>query len=88
MPFDELLEEVDLLARNGVLGEDIICQGGQSRYRLSLGEQFIGRPSIDDLIAKSSMVITHGGATVLQLLLAQKPFIAFAKSPRGGQSPG
>jgi UDP-N-acetylglucosamine transferase subunit ALG13 len=82
MPFDELLEEVDLLAREGVFSENIICQAGQSRYRLTHGEQFIGRPSIDDLIAESSITITHGGATVLQLLMAQKPFVAFP-NPRG-----
>jgi UDP-N-acetylglucosamine transferase subunit ALG13 len=82
MPFDELLEEVDLLAREGVFSENIICQAGQSRYHLTHGEQFIGRPSIDDLIAESSITITHGGATVLQLLIAQKPFVAFP-NPRG-----
>jgi UDP-N-acetylglucosamine transferase subunit ALG13 len=82
MPFDELLEEVDLLAREGVFCETVICQAGQSRYRLTHGQQFIGRPSIDDLIAESSITITHGGATVLQLLMAQKPFVAFP-NPRG-----
>jgi UDP-N-acetylglucosamine transferase subunit ALG13 len=82
MPFDELLEEVDLLAREGVFCENIICQAGQSRYRLTHGHQFIGRPSIDDLIAESSITITHGGATVLQLLMAQRPFVAFP-NPRG-----
>ncbi len=82
MPFDELLAEVDRLAGDGFFGEDVVCQGGQSRYRLRHGEQFIGRPSIDDLIGASSLVITHGGATVIQLLLAGKPFVAFP-NPRG-----
>lgn len=82
MPFEELLEEVDRLIVQGVFCEAVICQGGQSRYRLCHGEQFVGRASIDDLIAESSIVITHGGATVLQLLIAQKPFVAFA-NPRG-----
>ncbi len=83
MPFDELLTEVDRLAGAGVLDENVLCQGGQSSYRLTHGEQFVGRPSIDDLIAASSFVISHGGAaTVLQLLLASKPFVAFA-NPRG-----
>ena len=82
MPFDELLKEVDLLASEGVLGEDVICQGGQSSYRMSHGEQFMGRPSIDDLIERSSTVITHGGSTVIQLLIAGKPFVAFP-NPRG-----
>ncbi len=83
MPFDELLAEVDRLAGAGVFGEDVLCQGGQSAYRLTHGEQFMGRPSIEDLIAEASFVISHGGAaTVLQLLLAGKPFVAFA-NPRG-----
>ena len=82
MPFDELLEEVDRLAASDLFGEHVVCQGGQSAYRLTHGEQFIGRPSIADLIAESSLVISHGGATVIQLLLARKPFVAFP-NPRG-----
>lgn len=82
MPFDELLAEADRLAGEGLLGEPLICQSGQSKYRLSHGEQFIGRPSIADLIDQASLVISHGGATVIQLLLARKPFIAFP-NPRG-----
>lgn len=84
MPFDELLEEVDRLASLGTFGENVVCQGGQSRYRLSHGEQFVGRPSIDDLIAQSSLVISHGGATVIQLLLASKPFVAFPNPRAAG----
>lgn len=82
MPFDELLEEVDRLAGRDALGEPVICQGGQSRYRIVHGEQFIGRESIADLIEESSIVVTHGGSTVVQLLLAAKPFVAFP-NPRG-----
>lgn len=77
MPFNALLEEVDRLKTARVLDEDLICQSGQSSYRMSSGEQFIGRPTIADLIERSSLVITHGGATVIQLLMAKKPFIAF-----------
>lgn len=82
MPFDELLAEVDRCAAAGVFGEHVVCQGGQSSYRMSHGEQFMARPSIEDQIAQSSMVITHGGATVIQLLIARKPFVAFP-NPRG-----
>jgi UDP-N-acetylglucosamine transferase subunit ALG13 len=42
----------------------------------------MARPSIEDLIASASLVITHGGATVIQLLLAGKNFVAFP-NPRG-----
>ncbi|SIQ41188.1 MULTISPECIES: glycosyltransferase [Acidiphilium] len=82
MPFDELLREIDQLAGQGKLGEPLICQTGQSKYQLANGEQFIGRPSIADLIDQATLVISHGGATVIQLLIARKPFVAFP-NPRG-----
>ncbi len=82
MPFDELLEEVDRMAGQGGFGEPVICQSGQSAYQLAHGAQFRGRPSLVDLIGEASLVITHGGATVIQLLLACKPFVAFP-NPRG-----
>lgn len=82
MPFDELVAEVDRLASTAFFGEDVICQSGQSSYKTLHCEQFVGRPSIDDLIARSSLVITHGGATVIQLLIGRKPFVAFP-NPRG-----
>jgi beta-1,4-N-acetylglucosaminyltransferase len=82
MPFDELLEEVDLLAGLQALGNEVVCQYGQSAYRMKHGKQFKARTSIDDLIEKSSLVITHGGSTVIKLMLAKKPFVAFP-NPRG-----
>lgn len=82
MPFDELLAEVDRLAADGFFDEEVTTQFGQSSYRMAGGMQFMARPSIDDLIEESSIVITHGGATVLQLLLLRKPFVAFP-NPRG-----
>jgi UDP-N-acetylglucosamine transferase subunit ALG13 len=82
MPFDELLEEVDRLAESGVLAQPLVTQYGQSSYRMRHGEQFAGRPGLQDLIDKSSLVITHGGSTVIQLLLSNKPFVAFP-NPRG-----
>lgn len=82
MPFDELLAEVDALQQARVIEDDVICQSGQSKFRMRSAEQFVGRPSIADLIARADLVITHGGSTVIQLLQAKKPFIAFP-NPRG-----
>lgn len=82
MPFDELVEEVDRLAGAGELGEEVVCQGGETRFRMKHCNQFRARNRIDDLIAESSIVITHGGATVVELLMAKKPFVAFP-NPRG-----
>lgn len=82
MPFDELIAEVDRLAGAGVFGEKVLCQSGQSTYRMQHAEQFMARPGLGDLIAEASLVITHGGATVIEVLLAGVPFVAFA-NPRG-----
>ena len=82
MPFDELFVEVDRLAGDGHFGEAVLCQVGQSQYRMQHCESFVGRPTLRDLIAASSLVISHGGATVVELLLARKPFVAFP-NPRG-----
>ena len=82
MPFDELLQEVDRLAGAGVLDEPVLCQTGQSQFKILHCEHFHARKTLDDLMAASSFVITHGGATVVQLLMARKPFVAFP-NPRG-----
>jgi UDP-N-acetylglucosamine transferase subunit ALG13 len=83
-PFDELLMEVDRLAGAGLFDEPILCQSGQSTYRVVHGEQFMARPSIADLISSASLVISHGGATVVQLLLAGKNFVAFPNPRMAG----
>lgn len=82
MPFDELLEEADRLAGSGIIAEELVCQSGQSACELKYGRKFVACPSLDKLIEQSSLVITHGGATVIQLLIAKKPFVAFP-NPRG-----
>ena len=85
MPFDELIEEVDRLAGLGKLGspgETVMCQSGKSSYKAANLDQFAYRDSLHDLIEASALVVTHGGATVVQLLLARRPFVAFP-NPRG-----
>ena len=78
MPFDALLAQVDDLAGQDLFeGEALEIQSGQSAYRMRHGNQFRSRPSLAETIAGASLVITHGGATVIQLLLARKPFVAF-----------
>lgn len=82
MPFDELLEEVDRIAKSKRFNHQFICQTGTSKYQPSHCEHFRFLPSIDDQIEQADMVITHGGSTVLKLLKLHKPFIAVA-NPRG-----
>lgn len=85
MPFDELIQAVDELAGQGIIREPVVCQIGTSAYQPRHCEFFRFEPSIDDWIAKASLVIGHGGTgTVLSLLVARKPFIAVA-NPRGAE---
>lgn len=80
MPFDELIEVVDRLAPS--LGEPVECQYGQSAYRPVNCRGFMAVPNLRSMIDQASLVITHGGATVTELLMARKPFVAFP-NPRG-----
>jgi len=83
MPFDELFAELDRLAGAGAFGmEKLVCQTGQSTYRVQHGESFRARDTLADLIGSATLVVTHGGATVIQCLLAQRPFVA-VPNPRG-----
>jgi UDP-N-acetylglucosamine transferase subunit ALG13 len=84
MPFDELLEETDRLAERHLFGEDVLCQYGQSAYRMQHASDFRAKAGLDDLFSQSSLVITHGGSTVIKLLLMQKPFIAFPNPRSAG----
>lgn len=77
MPFPSLLAEVDRLAGEGLFDEPVLCQTGQSDYVPSHCESFPFRPTLDDLYAEASLVITHGGSTVFTLLSMGKSFIAF-----------
>lgn len=77
MPFPSLLAEVDRLSALGIFRERVICQTGYTDYRVRFCESFKFRPTLDDLFAEASLVVTHGGSTVFSLLSNQKPFIAF-----------
>jgi UDP-N-acetylglucosamine transferase subunit ALG13 len=85
MPFDELLEEVDRLFDEGLLEGELLTQTGTSKYRMRHGEQFAARKSIDDEIARSRFVISHGGATVVNLVSLRKNFVAFPNPRAAGQ---
>lgn len=78
--FNELIEAVDEAVANGQISEPVVCQIGSGSYIPQHCEHFRFQPSIDDWLEKSSLVISHGGATVLSLLAMGKPFIAFANT--------
>lgn len=78
--FDALIQAVDGIAASGILSEPVVCQIGSGSYIPRHCEHYKFKPSIDDDMEKSSLVICHGGATVLSLLAMEKRFIAVANT--------
>lgn len=78
--FDALIQAVDNIAASGVLSEPVVCQIGSGSYIPRHCEHYKFKPSIDEDMEKSSLVICHGGATVLSLLAMEKLFIAVANT--------
>lgn len=76
MAFDTLIRKVDQLVADGTIAEPVICQIGTGTYEPEHCKFFRFRPSLDDLFDEADVVITHGGATVISLLVARKRFVA------------
>ena len=75
--FDALIEQVDLLIKEGRIKEDVLFQIGKGNYIPKNGKYFRYKPSIEQKLDTADLVISHGGTgTVLFLLKADKPFIA------------
>lgn len=76
MAFDKLVREVDRLLECGAISEPVLCQIGKGTYEPKHCDYFRFRPSLEELFSKADLVVTHGGATVVGLLLMRKPFVA------------
>jgi beta-1,4-N-acetylglucosaminyltransferase len=85
MPFDKLIRQIDHLVAEGTVSEPVICQIGTGTYEPVHCKFFRFRPNLDDLFAEADLVITHGGATVIGLLVARKRFIAVPNDLAAGQ---
>lgn len=82
--FDGLIEAVDKAKAAGLLEGEVICQIGNGEYLPQYCSYFRFKPSIDELLAQASLVITHGGTTALSLLTARRPFVAVANTVLSG----
>ncbi|NOR71709.1 MAG: hypothetical protein GQ532_18815 [Methylomarinum sp.] len=78
--FDQLIEEVDRLVLTEGWNETVVCQIGNGLFLPKNCEYFRFKPSIDELLSKADIVITHGGTTVMSLLLSEQKFIAIANT--------
>lgn len=78
--FDGLIRAADEIFLGPRAGEQIVFQIGSGSYLPTSGEFFRFKPSIDRELESASLVITHGGMTVLGLLARRRRFVAVANS--------
>ena len=78
--FDDLIQAVDQVAAENNFAEKYVCQIGAGNYVPQYCAYFRYAPSIEQQISKADLVITHGGATTLQLIKAGKRFVAIANT--------
>lgn len=74
--FDDLIKKVDLAVKEKYLDDNVLCQIGTGRYIPSYCQYYRVKPSIKQDIRNASFVISHGGATIFQLLKMKKQFLA------------
>ena len=78
--FDALIEEVDRLVTAGTLSGEVVCQIGQGVYEPAHARFFRFKDDLAEDFGRADLVICHGGATVLELMKRQQPFIAIANT--------
>lgn len=80
--FSRLLKAIDREIEKGVIKEKVIVQAGYTKYESKNMEIFDLLPTdeFNELIEKSSLVITHGGVgNILSAIKRNKPIIAAAR---------
>jgi UDP-N-acetylglucosamine transferase subunit ALG13 len=82
--FDELVEEVDRLAGEGRLGDEVLAQIGLSGEPKNV-KWLRFTDEIPRLIDEADLVITHAGTgSILQCVMANKRFIAVVNDTKAG----
>lgn len=74
--FDDLIKEVDRLASEDFFKEEVICQISSGTYKPHSCRYFTVLDSLDPYLSECSLLITHGGMTVLEALWRGKRVVA------------
>lgn len=81
--FDQLIEAVDdWHALN--LEVEVTCQIGSGKYIPKTCDYIRFAKTLDSYIENSSIIVTHGGATVIDMIRRKKRFIACANTALSG----
>jgi UDP-N-acetylglucosamine transferase subunit ALG13 len=86
-PFDRLLLEIDRLAAQGALPDEIFCQIGYSTRSLRVpSSPMLSYAETQRRTAEASLVITHGGpGSILPVLAARRPLVLVPRQQRFGE---
>ena len=76
--FNPLIEVVDGLAAEGFFGEEVVCQIGSGQYHPKHCRYFAFTDQFDRYLETCTLLITHGGMTVLEGIWRGKCIIAVA----------
>ncbi|MDY5963587.1 MAG: glycosyltransferase, partial [Peptostreptococcus porci] len=77
--FDRLLKQIDVLIEKNVIQDEVFAQIGNSSYTpVSYGfKRFLSKFEFDEIIKKSSLVLTHAGTgSIMTALKYEKIVIA------------
>lgn len=86
-PFDRLIQRVDQMLEEGVLGEEVFIQTGTSDYVPRCRHQpFCEREQFEELLEACSILITHGGAgTMVEAVKRGKRVVAVPRLAQYGE---
>ncbi len=87
-PFDRLIKAVDEAADEGVFGDEIFAQTGESSYKARNFRtvQFVDKHLFDKYIRQASSVISHAGiGTVAAVLEYSKPMLLMPRLRKYGE---
>jgi len=82
LPFTRLLRMVEKCIDNGVIQEEVMVQGGNTKYYSNKMEIFdyLGYTQMESIINDANYILTHGGTgSIVTCLKHQKKVIAFPR---------
>ncbi|MBI5765053.1 MAG: hypothetical protein HZA51_16180 [Planctomycetes bacterium] len=83
--FDELIDEADKLAAEGVFPEPVFAQIGLSKTKPHHLQHFAFDANLLDHAANASLIITHAGTgSLCELIALGRPFIAVVNDTKAG----
>lgn len=87
-PFDRLIRAIDEAFDNGLVGEEVFAQTGETSYKPRNFESVasLGKKVFDERLKQASSVISHAGVgTIITALDNNKPLLAMPRLKRFGE---